>query len=135
MTYLFVKPRELHGGNVPDKFDDGPGDVRRQGVVGRQQRPEIWDNTDLARPSDLCEAGDPMVQPADAVQKRALLEQRAHEPNDLVGDGLRHRDSCTTPHRTAVFVPDTQGVGPIDWLLRRDGSITVSRLMLRGQIL
>ena len=51
MTYLFVKPRELHGGNVPDKFDDGPGDVRRQGVVGRQQRQEIWDNTDLARPA------------------------------------------------------------------------------------
>lgn len=50
----------------------------------------MWDDTDLARPSDLREACDAMVLATDTIQQRALLEQRANESTDLVGDGRRH---------------------------------------------
>jgi hypothetical protein len=74
VTHLLVKPRELDGGNFPGEFGDGPADVRRQRVVGRQQRHEIWDNTDLARLSDPSEACEPTVLAAYAVHQRSLLE-------------------------------------------------------------
>jgi hypothetical protein len=67
VTYLFVEPGELHGRYVPDKIGNGPANVRRQGVAGRQQGQERWDDTDLTRRSDLPEAGDPVVLAAKAV--------------------------------------------------------------------
>jgi hypothetical protein len=89
-------------GHVPDKIDNGPADVRRQGFVGRQQGQEIWDDTDLARVRDSLKGRKPMVLATDTVQPRALLEQRAHEPNDLVGDGPRH--ASVVPRRRAVSI-------------------------------
>ena len=67
LTHLLVEPRELDRGNLSDELGNGPGDVRRQGVVGRQQGQKIWDNANLTRRGDLCEAGNPTVLTADTV--------------------------------------------------------------------
>jgi hypothetical protein len=67
LTQLLVEPRELDRGNLTDELGDRPGGVRRQGVVGSQQGQKIWDNANLTRRGDLCEAGDPPVLTADAV--------------------------------------------------------------------
>jgi hypothetical protein len=68
VTHLLVEPKELERGNLPDEFGDGPGDMRRQGVVSREQRQEMWDDTDLARLRDLREADDALVLAEDTVQ-------------------------------------------------------------------
>ena len=71
-------------GRIPSTQEDA-GEL-----VGRQQRQEIWDNTDLVRPSDLSEAGGPMVQAPHAVQQRGLFVQRPDEPSEVLGDRRRH---------------------------------------------
>jgi hypothetical protein len=48
--------------------------VRRQCIVSRQERQEIWDNADLTGRSDPIEAGDPVVLAAEAIKKRAFFE-------------------------------------------------------------
>ena len=74
LTNLLVKPRELDRGNLADEFGNGPGGVRRQGVVSRQQGYQIWDNANLTRRGDLCEAGDPKVLTADKVSAAIGLQ-------------------------------------------------------------
>jgi len=80
----------LHRGNVSNDLGDGPGDLRREGIVCRHQGQEIGHNPNVACRSNPVEDCETTVVATDALQQRTLLEQRLNELNDLAGDRRRH---------------------------------------------
>jgi len=123
VTYLFVKPGELCGRYVPDKSGNGQADKRRQCGVGGQQRQKVGDNADLARVSDACKAGDPIIPTRTRPSRGALLEQ-----GSAPAERPRRRWAATRVGRTSttcLVVPNLH-VWPVS-----TGELPTAQLPLR----